>query len=190
MPERADAGSYTGAFRRPDRPGLFGAYSARPSYGRRASVLQARRLRPTLGRAVRRWGALRASRSFRCMGQGRLEKRLRRLVTERGGEAVVVVDDDGRVLMMSNAARDLAGVDVLRLFLERNSDVHSFRAQLRVGWNASCQASVQGQDGVTRRLALEGRAIGELGVVTVRDVTATPAPSPRSCPSPSPSRGR
>jgi two-component system cell cycle sensor histidine kinase/response regulator CckA len=103
------------------------------------------------------------------------EQRLYRLIYEHSLDATVVVDDDGRVLMMNRAARALPGVDVERLFrwsLERDPDLTAFRAQLRVGGRASGEVRVAPPGkGTDRVLALEGRAHGPLYVVILRDVT-------------------
>jgi PAS domain-containing protein len=101
----------------------------------------------------------------------RLEQRLQGLLADRGSEAALVVDDDGRVLLMNQGARALAGVDLERVFRQRDPAIDRFRARLRVGWRATCETRLQGEDGVTRWLSLDGRAFGEVGVVTLRDVT-------------------
>jgi PAS domain-containing protein len=102
------------------------------------------------------------------MRNGRLEQRLQGLLAERGSEAALVVDDDGRVLLMNHGARALVGLQ--ELFRQRDPAIDRFRARLRVGWRATCEARLRGEDGVTRWLTLDGRAFGELGVVTLREV--------------------
>jgi signal transduction histidine kinase/CheY-like chemotaxis protein len=101
-------------------------------------------------------------------------QRLYRLVFEQSSEATVVVDDDGRMLLANRAARELPFVNVEQLFRwspNRDPELTSFRAQLRVGSRASCELDIRPSQGPTRRLALEGRAHGPAYVVVLRDVT-------------------
>jgi len=102
------------------------------------------------------------------------EQRLYRLIFEHSSDAIVVLDDDGRVLLMNRAARALPGVDVDALFrwsIERDHDLTSFRAQLRVGGKACGEIRVPNAEGQARWFSLEGRAHGPLYAVVLRDVT-------------------
>jgi signal transduction histidine kinase len=101
------------------------------------------------------------------------QQRLYRLLFENCADATVVVDDDGRLLMANRAARDLRFASVDQLFRwspNRDPELTSFRAQLRVGSRASCELDVPA-GGVVHRLALEGRAYGPAYVIVLRDVT-------------------
>jgi two-component system cell cycle sensor histidine kinase/response regulator CckA len=101
------------------------------------------------------------------------EPKLLRLIFEHSTDPTVVIDDDGRVLLQNRAAREMKGVDLERLFVwapERDADMASFRAQLRVGGRASGEIQVP-VDGRARWIALEGRAHGPHNVVVLRDVT-------------------
>src|SRR5580692_8961376 len=101
------------------------------------------------------------------------EPKLLRLIFEHSTDPTVVIDDDGRVLLQNRAAREMKGVDLERLFVwapERDADMASFRAQLRVGGRASGEIQVP-VDGRARWIALEGRAHGLHNVVVLRDVT-------------------
>lgn len=105
------------------------------------------------------------------------EQRLYRLIFEHSLQPIVVVDDDGRVLVMNQAAHWLerdAGLDLRRLFVwsaGSHPDLVSFRARLRVGGRASTEIEVTASDSSRRRLALEGRSHGPRHVVTLADVT-------------------
>ncbi len=105
------------------------------------------------------------------------EQRLYRLIFEHSLQAIVVVDDDGRVLVMNQAAHGLerdTGLDLQRLFVwsaGSHPDLVSFRARLRVGGRASAEIEVTASDSSRRRLALEGRSHGPRHVVTIADVT-------------------
>ncbi|HEY1694733.1 MAG TPA: ATP-binding protein [Polyangiaceae bacterium] len=106
--------------------------------------------------------------------QGGSEARLHRLIFEHCSDAIVVIDDDGRLLAANRAARALPGVDVDRLFLwtpQRDPELASFRAQLRVGGRGTAELRLREPDGAARVLALEGRAHGPAYVVFLRDVT-------------------
>jgi two-component system cell cycle sensor histidine kinase/response regulator CckA len=101
------------------------------------------------------------------------EPKLLRLIFEHSSDATVVVDDDGRVLLQNRAARELDGIDVEQLFVwapERDADMTSFRAQLRVGGRASGEIRMQ-VGGRVRWIALDGKAHGPHNVVVLRDVT-------------------
>lgn len=101
------------------------------------------------------------------------ESRLLRLMFEHSLDPTVVIDDDGRVHQQNRAARELQGVDVEKLFVwtpQRDADLASFRAQLRVGGRATGEIRV-GSGRTGRRIALEGRAHGAHYVVVLRDVT-------------------
>ncbi len=101
-------------------------------------------------------------------------QRLYRLIFEQASEATVVVDDDGRVLLANSAARELSFVNVDQLFRwapNRDPELTSFRAQLRVGSRASCELDVRPSEGPARRLSLEGRAHGPAYLIVLRDVT-------------------
>jgi PAS domain-containing protein len=97
------------------------------------------------------------------------ELRMYRLIFEHCPQALVVVDDDGRVLLHNRRARTLADLDLEALFRSHDADVQAFRAKLRVGWHATCDVKVQGPTGI-RRLSLEGRAHESFSVVSVREV--------------------
>jgi PAS domain S-box-containing protein len=102
------------------------------------------------------------------------QQRLYRLVFENAADATVVVDDDGRLVMANRAARDLGFVHAEQLFRwspNREPELMSFRAQLRVGGRASCELDVRAPGGTLHRLALEGRAYGPAYIVVLRDVT-------------------
>jgi hypothetical protein len=102
------------------------------------------------------------------------DQRLYRLIFEHSSDPTVVVDDDGRVLLMNRAARELPGLDVERLFVwtpQRDAELTSFRAQLRVGGRASGEIGAPCKAGGIRRLSLEGKAHGAQYVVVMRDVT-------------------
>jgi len=100
-----------------------------------------------------------------------------RLIFEHSLQPIVVVDDDGRVLVMNQAAhaleRDL-GIDLRRFFVwsaDSHPDLVSFRARLRVGGRANVELDVTAPDTSRRRLALEGRSHGARHVVIIADVT-------------------
>ncbi|HEX8796114.1 MAG TPA: ATP-binding protein [Polyangiaceae bacterium] len=105
------------------------------------------------------------------------EQRLYRLIFEHSLQPVVVVDDDGRVLVMNQAAHTLereTGLDLQRFFVwSQNShpDLVSFRARLRVSARARVELETKAPDAPPRRLALEGRSHGPHHVVTITDVT-------------------
>lgn len=103
------------------------------------------------------------------------EPRLHRLVYEHSADPIVVIDDDGRMLSANRAARELAGVDVEKLFLwtpQRDPELTSLRAQLRVGGRGVAELRLPGGDGETGRVfALQGRAHGPSYVVVLRDIT-------------------
>jgi two-component system cell cycle sensor histidine kinase/response regulator CckA len=102
------------------------------------------------------------------------QQRLVRLAFEHSTDAVVVVDDDGRLLVANRAARELPFVDVEQLFRwtpNRDPELTSFRAQLRVGSRATCELDVHASGAAPHRLALEGRAHGPAYVIVMRDVT-------------------
>jgi two-component system, cell cycle sensor histidine kinase and response regulator CckA len=102
------------------------------------------------------------------------QQRLYRLVFEHAREATVVVDDDGRLLLANRTARELPFVNVEHMFRwspNRDPELTSFRAQLRVGSRASCELEVRASGGELRRLELEGRAHGPAYVIVLRDVT-------------------
>ncbi len=102
------------------------------------------------------------------------QQRLYRLLFENCADATVVVDDDGRLLMANRAARDLRCASVEQFFRwspNRDPELTSFRAQLRVGSRASCELDVHAPGGLIHRLALEGRAYGPAYVIVLRDVT-------------------
>lgn len=102
------------------------------------------------------------------------QQRLYRLLFENCADATVVVDDDGRLLMANRAARNLRFASVEQLFRwspNRDPELTSFRAQLRVGGRASCELEVRARGGPIHRLALKGRAYGPAYVIVLRDVT-------------------
>jgi signal transduction histidine kinase/CheY-like chemotaxis protein len=105
------------------------------------------------------------------------EQRLYRLIFEHSLQPIVVLDDDGRVLVMNQAAHALerdSGIDLRRFFVwstESHPDLVSFRARLRVGGRANVELDVTAADSSRRRLALEGRSHGPRHVVTIADVT-------------------
>jgi len=102
------------------------------------------------------------------------EQRLYRLIFESAPDPTVVVDDDGRALLMNRAARELPGIDLGRLLAwspARDPELTSFRARLRVGGRAQGEVAVVDDRGRERRLWLAGRAYGPHYVVVVRDVT-------------------
>lgn len=102
------------------------------------------------------------------------EHRLHRLIFEHSSDAIAVIDDDGRLLAANRAARALPDVDVERLFLwtpQRDPDLTSLRAQLRVGGRGAVELRLRNADGGTRLLSLEGRAHGPTYVIVLRDVT-------------------
>jgi PAS domain S-box-containing protein len=103
------------------------------------------------------------------------EARLHRLIFEHASDPTVVIDDDGRVLSANRAARELPGVDIERLFLwtqERDAELASLRAQLRVGGRGVAELRVtDGDAGGGRVFALEGRTHGPSYVVVLRDIT-------------------
>jgi len=105
------------------------------------------------------------------------EQRLYRLIFEHSLQPIAVVDDDGRVLAINQAAQALerdAGIDLQRFFVwsaDSHPDLVSFRARLRVGGRASAELEVTAADTSRRRLALEGRSHGPRHVVTIADVT-------------------
>lgn len=100
-----------------------------------------------------------------------------RLIFEHSFQATVVIDDEGRVLVMNHAARALErslGVDFRHFFVwsaTSDADLVSFRARLRVGGRASMELEVSAPDASRRRLALEGRSHGPHHAVTIADVT-------------------
>jgi signal transduction histidine kinase/CheY-like chemotaxis protein len=105
------------------------------------------------------------------------EQRLYRLIFQHSLQPTVVIDDDGRVLVMNQAAHALerdVGIDLRRFFLwsaESHPDLVSFRARLRVGGRASAELEVAAPDTSRRRLALEGRSHGPRHAVAIADVT-------------------
>jgi PAS domain S-box-containing protein len=103
------------------------------------------------------------------------EPRLHRLIYEHSSDPIVVIDDDGRMLSANRAARELPGVDVEKLFLwtpQRDPELTSLRAQLRVGGRGVAELRLPGADGESGRVfALQGRAHGPSYVVVLRDVT-------------------
>lgn len=105
------------------------------------------------------------------------EQRLYRLIFEHSLQPVVVVDDDGRVLVMNQAAHALerdTGIDLQRFFVwsaTSHPDLVSFRARLRVGGRATTELEVKASDSSRHRLALEARSHGPHHVVAFADVT-------------------
>jgi two-component system, cell cycle sensor histidine kinase and response regulator CckA len=93
---------------------------------------------------------------------------------EHSSDPIVVIDDDGRMVSANRAARELAGVDIERLFLwtpHRDPDLASLRAQLRVGGRGVAELRLPDGEGDARVLALEGRAHGTSYVIVLRDIT-------------------
>jgi PAS domain-containing protein len=105
------------------------------------------------------------------------ELKMYRVIFEHCPQALVVVDDDGRVLLQNLRTRAMRGLDFAALFRSRCPDVHAFRAQLRVGWLASSEIEVADDQGAARRLSLDGRAHGAFSVVSVRDLSWDSPPS-------------
>jgi PAS domain S-box-containing protein len=102
------------------------------------------------------------------------EHRLLRLIFEHSSDALAVVDDDGRLVMANRAAREMCGLDIERLFVwtaDRDPELTSLRAQLRVGGRGAAELRVDDGQGGTRELALEGRAHGPYYAIHLRDVT-------------------
>ncbi|MGH7293396.1 MAG: hybrid sensor histidine kinase/response regulator [Polyangiaceae bacterium] len=102
------------------------------------------------------------------------EARLHRLIFESASDAIVVVDDDGKLLAANRAARELPGVELDSLFVwspRRDPELASLRAQLRVGGRGAAELKLRDAAGIDRVLALEGRAHGPCYVVVLRDVT-------------------
>lgn len=96
------------------------------------------------------------------------------MIFEQGPDPVVVIDDDGRVVMANRAAREMHGVDVEKLFVwtsGRDAELTSLRAQLRVGGRGTVELKVRDDRDAERIFALDGRAHGPLYVVVMRDVT-------------------
>jgi signal transduction histidine kinase len=92
---------------------------------------------------------------------------------ERAPEATVVVEDDGRVVLINAAARKLTGLDVDRFFrspLARDALV-TFRAELRTSGRAQHDVRATTSRG-PRWLSFEGRTLGPYYVIVIRDTTS------------------
>jgi signal transduction histidine kinase/CheY-like chemotaxis protein len=100
--------------------------------------------------------------------------RLYRLSFEFSPDPTVVIDDDGRVILANPAARELPGVDLVRLFAGQTAqaaDVIAFLEQLRATGRAVAEVRILGSHASSRRLVLEGRTHASDHIVILRDVT-------------------
>jgi hypothetical protein len=95
---------------------------------------------------------------------------LYRAMFERAPEATLVVDDDGRAILINAAARALSGIDAMRFFwspVAGEATLVPFRATLRVAGRARHEAAYGGA-----RLVFEGRALGPYYVIVIRESAA------------------
>jgi PAS domain-containing protein len=95
------------------------------------------------------------------------EQRFYRTIFEGTSEAIVVLDEHGRVLQMNRAARDLRGVDAARVFgseageASRAAEVDVVRAEAQASGHASLEMRLPGptaQPGRGRVLRLDASA--------------------------------
>jgi signal transduction histidine kinase len=96
------------------------------------------------------------------------------LIFEHSSDPTVIIDDDGRLLAANRAAHSLRGVDLERFFLwtqERDPELASLRAQLRVGGRGAVELRLPDGDEGARIVAVEGRAHGASYVLVMRDIT-------------------